>query len=250
VKRDQTVNREARQLTVLCARYAIPETGQARLATLLACLVADPHVPSTVREPGAALREHLADSLIALDLDVVRSARRIADIGAGAGLPGLPLAVALPDADVSLVESNGRKCAFLQRAVSACGLANATVVHDRAETWTAGRDHFDLVVARALAALPVVAEYAAPLLTIGGVLVAWRGRRDPDEERAGARAAAELGLQWRDPDAVVPFPGALHRHLQVLIKVSPTPGRFPRRPGMARKRPLGGPLAPSDRRSR
>ncbi|MFZ0043166.1 MAG: hypothetical protein WAK93_17795, partial [Solirubrobacteraceae bacterium] len=82
-------------------------------------------------------------------------------------------------------------------------------------------------------------------------LVAWRGRRDPGDEDAGARAAADLGLEPSPPVRVTPYPGALHRHLHVMVKVAPTPERFPRRPGVARKRPLGGLKAvPSDRRER
>jgi 16S rRNA (guanine527-N7)-methyltransferase len=113
-------------------------------------------------------------------------------------------------------------------------------VHARAEEWADGLGACDLVTARALAPLAVVAEYAAPLLTVGGTLVAWRGRRDPDDEAVGARAAVELGLEPGTVIRVEPYPGALHRHLHVLRKVAPTPDRFPRRPGMARKRPLGG----------
>lgn len=202
-------------------------------------LTSDPHAPTTVRDPARVLRDHLADSLVGLELDEVRSAIAIADLGAGAGLPGLPLAIALPSAGVILVESNGRKCEFITRAITVCGLANATVAQVRAEAWEEGLGRFDLVTARALAPLPVVAEYAAPLLRIGGALVAWRGRRDPADEAAGAIAAAELGLQASAPRRVEPFPGALHRHLHVMIKTEPTPAGFPRRPGMARKRPLG-----------
>ena len=207
----------------------------------------DPEAPTTVTDRAGILRDHLADSLVALELPEVRAATAIADLGAGAGFPGLPLAIALPDATVSLVESNGRKCAFIAAAIEAGSVANAAAVHARAESWPQGLGSCDLVTARALAPLAVVAEYAAPLLAMGGWLVAWRGRRDPDDEAAGARAAAELGL---DPGAVTrvePYPGALHRHLHLMHKVAPTPDRFPRRPGMARKRPLGG---PSDRARR
>jgi len=175
---------------------------------------------------------------------VVREASNIADLGAGAGLPGLPLAIALP-ATVALVESNGRKCAFLRQAGEACGVDNVRVVHARAEEWADGLGQCDLVTARALAPLAVVAEYASPLLAVGGALVAWRGRRDPEDEAAALRAADELGLEVRTPLAVTPYPGALHRHVHVLVKTGRTPARFPRRAGMARKRPLG--QDPSDR---
>ncbi len=113
-------------------------------------------------------------------------------------------------------------------------------VNARAESWPEGLGACDLVTARALAPLAVVAEYAAPLLALRGSMVAWRGRREPEDEAAGDRAAAELGLELGAVVRVQPYPGALHRHLHVMRKVAPTPDRFPRRPGMARKRPLGG----------
>lgn len=203
-------------------------------------MAGDPEAPTTVTERAGILRDHLADSLVGLELPEVRAACAVADLGSGAGFPGLPLAIALPGARVSCVESNGRKCAFITRAAEACGAANAVTVHARAEEWADGIKACDLVTARALAPLAVVAEYAAPLLTVGGALVAWRGQRDPYDEAGGARAAAELGLEPGPVIRVEPYPGALHRHLHVLRKVTATPDRFPRRPGMARKRPLGG----------
>jgi 16S rRNA (guanine527-N7)-methyltransferase len=94
------------------------------------------------------------------------------------------------------------------------------------------------VTARALAALPVVVEYAAPLLRVGGSLVAWKGRRNAGEEASAAAAAAALGMEPVGVAAVSPYPAARHRHLHVLRKVGPTPAGFPRRPGVAAKRPL------------
>ncbi|HEY2320781.1 MAG TPA: 16S rRNA (guanine(527)-N(7))-methyltransferase RsmG [Solirubrobacteraceae bacterium] len=203
-------------------------------------MATDPAAPTTVTDHAGIVRDHLADSLVALELPPVREATRVADLGSGAGFPGLPLAVALPASRVSLVESSARKCAFMQRAIEASGADNAAAVHARAESWSDGIGACDLVTARALAPLAVVAEYAAPLLAQGGALVAWRGRRDPEDEASAARAARELGLQISDVVHVEPYRGALHRHLHVMVKVAPTPDRFPRRPGMARKRPLGG----------
>jgi 16S rRNA (guanine527-N7)-methyltransferase len=228
-----------RALDELVARYGLPPNAGPQLQALLATLTGDPHAPTTLHDPLTAVRDHLADSLVALELPAVRDAGHVADLGAGAGLPGLPLAIALPAATVTLVESNGRKCDFLLRAREACGAANARVVQARAEEWADGLGCCDLVTARALAPLSVVAEYAAPLLALGGALVAWRGRREPEGEAAATRAADELGLEVRSPVAVTPYPGALHRHLHVLVKTGPTPTRFPRRAGMARKRPLG-----------
>jgi 16S rRNA (guanine527-N7)-methyltransferase len=215
--------------------------GQERkLAVLLALLEADEHAPTAVRDPQLAAQVHLADSLTALELDVVRAALRIADLGSGAGFPGLPLAVALPHAEVSLVESQRRKCAFLEGVCAGAGIDNARIVSARAEEWSAGLSRSDVVVARALAAQPVVLEYAAPLLRVGGTLVDWRGKRSPEQERAASRAAVLLGVRLVEIRRVRPFEAATDHHLHVFVKDGETPPRFPRRAGIARKRPLGG----------
>ncbi|HEX5404772.1 MAG TPA: RsmG family class I SAM-dependent methyltransferase, partial [Pseudonocardiaceae bacterium] len=141
--------------------------------------------------------------------------------------------------NVTLVESAARKCAFLERAITRCGVVNARLVNARAESWPDGIESFDVVTARALGPLEVVVEYAAPLLTVGGSLVVWRGRRDPEAESAAARAAAELGLEPTQIIPVKPYPAAQSRHLHLMSKVTATPSGFPRRPGVAAKRPLG-----------
>jgi 16S rRNA (guanine527-N7)-methyltransferase len=227
------------RLNSLVERFGLGRDAYGQLEALLSKLTGDPLAPTTVTDPGRALDDHIADSLVALELDVTRAAGEIADLGAGAGLPGLPLAVALPGARVALIESNSRKCEFIASAAHASLIGNATAIHARAEAWPEGHDRFDLVTARALAPLAVVAEYAAPLLRIGGSLVAWRGRRDEPEERAAAQAAAKLGLEPQEPVHVRPYPAARNRHLHAMLKTHATPAGFPRRPGIARKRPLG-----------
>lgn len=212
----------------------------AQLATVLEVLERDEHAPTTVRTTRDAAERHLADSLVGLDFDYLIDARAVADLGAGAGFPGLALAVALPAARVALVESQRRKCEFLERIRAAARIENASVVCGRAEEWTAGATANDVVVARALAPQPVVLEYAAPLLRLGGALLDWRGKREQHEERAAAGAAQELGLELREVRSVQPFAAATDRHVHVFVKVGATPPRFPRRSGIARKRPLGG----------
>jgi 16S rRNA (guanine527-N7)-methyltransferase len=162
-------------------------------------------------------------------------------VGAGAGFPGLVLAIARPRARIDLIESNRRKTEVIERLARAAGLANTHAVAERAETWAAGQGNgaYEAVTARAVAPLAVLAEYAAPLLREGGVLVAWKGARDEREEQGGASAAEQLGLEPAGVSRVVPFAGAKARHLHVYTKVAPTPAGVPRRPGMARKRPLG-----------
>ena len=156
------------------------------------------------------------------------------------------LAAALPDARVDLIESVGRKCEFLRRALAAADVPNADVVCDRAETWATasppngGREAYEVVTARAVGRLATIAELASPLLCEGGLVVAWKGRRDGDEEDELGRARPlSLAIAPTDVVAVGALAGARHRHLHVARKTAPTPAELPRRPGMAKKRPLG-----------
>jgi 16S rRNA (guanine527-N7)-methyltransferase len=228
-------------LEQLAARFELSAAQTAQLARFGATLATDEHAPTTVRDPRRVRDDHLADALVALDFPSVREARELADLGAGAGVPGIPLAIVLPGAHVTLVEGNGRKCDFMRAVVADLDLTNVEVVNGRAETWSAGLGRIDVVTARALASLDVVAEYAAPLLRLGGWLVAWRGQRDPEDEAAGRRAAEILGFSVDAPLRVEPYAGVLNRYLHVMVKTTPTPDRFPRRDGVARKRPLGRP---------
>jgi 16S rRNA (guanine527-N7)-methyltransferase len=227
-------------LTQLAVRYELEAWQLDRLGVLLDGISGDPRSPTTVRDPDEALRQHLADSLVGLEVEGLRVAGKMADLGSGAGLPGLALAIALPDTEVRLVESQASKCAYMAALSAKLELTNVRIACTRAEEWVEGIGEHDLIVSRALAAQQVVVEYAAPLLDMGGLLVEWRGRRQPSDEAAAARAAEELGLRLLETRRVEPFEGALDRHLHVFEKVASTPGRFPRRAGLARKRPLGG----------
>jgi 16S rRNA (guanine527-N7)-methyltransferase len=226
------------RLRELRARYGLTAAQSARLEALVSILASDARAPTTLRSPERSIDGHVADSLVALDVEAVQTGRALADLGSGAGFPGLPLAVALERSEVKLLESQARKCAYLRETVARAGIANASVVCTRAEDWSGGRESLDVALTRALAPQPVVLEYAAPLLRRGGVLVDWRGRRDSAEERAAGLAAAELGLECAEIRKVTPFSAARDRHLHLYLKVSDTPRRFPRRAGMAAKRPL------------
>jgi 16S rRNA (guanine527-N7)-methyltransferase len=197
----------------------------------------DPHT-SVPRERWPDV--HVADSLSGLTIPELARAGRIADLGAGGGFPGLPLAIALPGARVDLIESASRKTALIDALIEAGAISNARSIHARAEEWAAGegREAYDAVTARAVAPLAVLVEYAAPLLRLNGVLVAWRGARDAEEETAGERAAELVALSLSGVERVTPYEGSENRHLHVYRKAGPTPARIPRRPGMAVKRPL------------
>ena len=212
---------------------------------LLAALAAEPDPHTKVSDPEAALEVHVADSLSGMEVPELVSARRLADIGAGAGFPGLVLAIAIPRAQVDLIESAGRKTAVIDRLIQAAELRNARSITARVEDYArqpaavgGGREAYDAVTARAVGPLALLAEYAAPRLRGDGVLVAWKGARDADEEAAGALAAEKVGMAVKEVLPVQPYPTSENRHLHVSCKVAPTPAEFPRRAGMARKRPL------------
>jgi 16S rRNA (guanine527-N7)-methyltransferase len=218
-----------------------------QLAIVLDLLASDPASLSSIRDPADGWRVHVADSLSGLELIKANygAGPRIADIGAGAGFPGITLAAALPGATVDLIESVGRKCEFMRRALSASGLANAQVVCQRSEEWAkspppaGGREGYDLVTARAVGRLSTLAELAAPLLRSGGALLAWKGRRNADEEAELARAAAELAMRRAEVTPASALSGSPNRHLHLIRKVAPTPAGLPRRAGIAKKRPAG-----------
>jgi 16S rRNA (guanine527-N7)-methyltransferase len=214
------------------------------LEIVLGLLAAERASVSSVVD-GRAWRVHVADSLTGLEVPELRVASRIADIGAGAGFPGLVLAVALPGAQVDLIESVGRKTAFIEHARDEAGIVNARALTARAEDLARGegresyRESYDIVTARAVGRLSTLAELASPLLKPDGVLIAWKGRRDEDEESQLERASESLSMTPEQILDVGGLAGSEHRHLHVIRKSAPTPANLPRNPGIAKKRPKG-----------
>ena len=196
-----------------------------------------------VVEPSAIARDHLLDALAALPLLEASGAERIVDLGSGGGVPAIPLALARPDVAWTLVDSVGKKAEALRGFAGALGMANVTVVAERLESLgreAAHRAAHDVATARACAALPVLAELALPLLRGGGLLIAWKGPLVPAdaELRAGAAAIALLGGAAPEvaPTGVAALGG---RTLVRVVKADPTDDRYPRRPGVPARRPLG-----------
>lgn len=218
---------------------ADPETVE-QLEPLLKLLEASPVSLSSVTDPATARSVHVADSLSGMVLPEVREAEQALDLGSGGGFPGLPLAVALPGTEYTLIDSVGRKVGFIEEAIEALGLGNAVALKTRSEDLARkdGRESFDLVTARAVAPLDALAELASPLLRPGGYLVAWKGDREPEGEAALERIAGRTAMRLARIEPVQPYSSSRVRHLYVIAKTGPTPDDLPRRPGMARKRPL------------
>lgn len=187
--------------------------------------------------------KHFLDSLSCLQvLDALSPDARCIDIGAGAGFPGLPLKIARPPMRLTLLESVRKKVVFLEHVVEELGLRGVEVVWERAENFArqpAHRERYDVAMSRAVAHVATLAEYALPLLRLGGILVAQKGA-EIDEEVESALAAIEVvGGRLREVQTVF-VPGISDpRHLVVVEKAATTPHKFPRRTGMPGKRPLG-----------
>jgi 16S rRNA (guanine527-N7)-methyltransferase len=168
----------------------------------------------------------------------IEASLRLVDVGAGAGFPGIPLKIARPDLDLTLVDATAKKVAFLNEVIADLGLGDTRAVHGRAEDLgqdRAFRQRFDVVTARAVASLPVLLEYVVPLLNVGGTALLPKGLEIDEELRRGRRAAAALGAEIVSTDRL---PAAGTR-LVVAVKVSRTPAAYPRRTGIPNRSPLG-----------
>lgn len=189
-------------------------------------------------EPEIAAR-HFLDSLRCA-LSWGEEPRRLIDVGAGAGFPGLPLKILRPELRLALVESVEKKAAFLRHMVAVLGLSGVEVAVARAETIghaEAHREHYDVAVARAVAELRVLAEYCLPLCRVGGRFLAPKGAQVEPELQAAQEAIAVLGGRIGAVEQVE-LPGVERRTLVVVEKIAPTPPQYPRAVGVPSKRPL------------
>ena len=218
--------------------------GQAQveaLAALAAAVAAAPFNVGGLRGAQDIRRKHLVDSLACLRTLAPSDGEWILDLGSGAGFPGLPLAVACPGVRFTLVEAMGKKAAFLRGVVRIVGLPRVDVVQARAEDLgrdPAWREHVDGVVARAVAPLGALVEWALPLCRVGGRLVALKGPAADAEVAAAGRALAELRGRVASADRFCLPGGPEERVVLAVVKTGVTPARYPRRAGVAARRPL------------
>ncbi|MCS7272617.1 MAG: 16S rRNA (guanine(527)-N(7))-methyltransferase RsmG [Fimbriimonadales bacterium] len=193
--------------------------------------------------PEQAVGRHLLDSLCLLRVYPFPQGARVLDIGTGAGLPGIPLAVARPDLKITLLDSHRKTTNFLQETCAALGI-DAEIVWARAEEWAhspSAREQFDVVVARAVAQMPILAELMVPFLCIGGVGLALKSVHEQEEIQLAEPAAQLLGASL-DIHLVTyeAEEGVIQRAVAMLRKQHPTPTRYPRAWAQITKRPLGG----------
>lgn len=188
-----------------------------------------------------AADKHLLDSLAVLRLPSAGAWRRVADVGSGAGFPGIPLKIVRPELEVTLVEATAKKVSFLEAVVAELGLGGVRAYHARGEEFGRKpefRERFDLVTARAVARLNSLAEYCLPLAKVGGQFVAYKGPEGADELSEGARACGLLGGGAALTEDFELPGGSGRRTLIVIEKVRPTPAEYPRPTAQIAKRPL------------
>ena len=191
---------------------------------------------TAITDPDAAWMKHVLDSLTLLPYVVSAGARRVIDVGSGGGLPGVPLAIVLPEVGLALLEATRKKAEFLEEAARRLGLENVSVINDRAET--VGRDRrlhrerYDVVVARAVGRLAVLLELALPLVKVGGQVLVIKGRQATTEID---EAQTALRLLHGNPVQTVRTPTGT---IVVIEKLRATPNRYPRRPGEPKRAPL------------
>ena len=187
--------------------------------------------------------KHFIDSLLLVRYEPLGRGIRVADVGAGAGFPGLPIKIYRPDIRLSLLESVGKKTRFLKHVIAKLELENVDVIDDRAEVAARSPEHreqYDLVIARCVASLPVLAEYCLPLVSVGGKFVAYKGHKAEAEVRDAEVALEKLGGQFERLEWDRSICDSDRRILVFVKKVKKTPGKYPRRPGVPQKRPLLG----------
>ncbi len=204
-------------------------------------LLAESPVQTTTVTGEDVVARHYAESLEAYRLAGAPSGGVVVDVGSGGGFPGLVIAAVAPDVEVHLVEARKKRAALLAELAATLGLDNVTAHGERAEEAGRGglRDSANLVVARAVAPLPVLLEYTAPLAATGGTIAAVKGSRGEAELAESEAAMAALACEHTGTEGMREEV-ARRMSVQLFRKTGPTPPRYPRRPGMPAKRPIAG----------
>ena len=191
-----------------------------------------------ITEPREVATLHLLDSLSLIPMAEL-AGKSIVDVGTGAGFPGVPLAIALPESAITLLDSLNKRIDFLRESGEALSLTNADYVHGRAEEFAADhRESFDFAVSRAVANLPMLCELCLPLVKVGGQFLAMKSSHTEEEIASAKSAISKLGGKIEAvEDYTIPTTDVVHRVVRIR-KVSPTPKKYPRRFAQIKKQPL------------
>ena len=199
---------------------------------------------TTVPEDNETVDRHFIDSLTVLKTGLIPETGSLIDVGTGAGFPGLVLAMARPELQVTLLDAQHKRLTFLQAVCEATGTVNTKLIHARAEDGARKkelREQFDIAAARAVAPADVLSEYLLPYVRRGGYALCWKGPALKDELESGRRAAHLLGGSLEMP-VRCPVEGREWEHLIMPIrKVQSTPKQYPRKAGIPKQKPLGSP---------
>lgn len=196
---------------------------------------------TSITEPERIAVEHYLDSIAPLAFNLIGEGMAVVDVGTGAGFPGLPLAILAPFASFTLIDATRKKVTYLQTVCSELGLTNIEFVWGRAEGIArdkAFRESFDVAVARAFGALDLVWECTLPFVKVGGIALAYKGAKVDEELEVGKRTAPLLGGEVKEVRKFKLPSTEINRALVIAAKVTNTPLKFPRRPGIPEKRPL------------
>ncbi len=220
----------------------LPEQGEQLAGFHALLLEANQRMNLTaVRDPDQAWRRMMVDSLTAVPGMPEEEGALVIDVGTGGGLPGIPLAIACPGLLVTLLEATGKKAKFVKETAEALGLENVRVVNGRAETagrMPAHRQHYDAAICRAVGPMAVLLELCLPLVKVGGKLLAMKGPKAEAELREAGDAMAVLGAG--EVALIDAYPEGFENDLVIVsvIKDRPTPGEYPRAPGLPKMQPL------------
>jgi 16S rRNA (guanine527-N7)-methyltransferase len=196
---------------------------------------------TAITEDNEIIKKHFIDSIKALKFGPLKDAKKIIDVGTGAGFPGIPLKIVIPDLEVVLLDSLNKRVNFLNTAISTLGLKGITAIHGRAEDFAMEnnyREKFDVAVSRAVANMAVLSELCLPYVKVSGYFVALKGPAVDEEIKEGSKAVATLGGAIEEVIKVNVEGTDLNHNLVVVKKIKNTPKTYPRKAGTASKKPI------------